>query len=415
MITRQPQQRHLIHCGTQTQHRSSQPGNMERGRLLFVFWCLHIQAGIVCLAGHTCVSDYYRNISCTFNALDQHSSYNLTILWKGAKASCPLRAVGHKFGANCQVIDDEGDYFSNTDQVQIYLCKNSNCTCVEKQFFPHRNIQLAPPDIKVQYAAETINVTSLGKAESIYIQTILEFQMALQRSHSSEIRNLSIKLPKTFFEIERSTLTPGAQYCVKIRLTVQNKSNYKAVWSDWSRAECWINGKEPDGLLIILVKFLGPAGLSVVVLLCVCCSPTARMKIKTLSYTPSPATFFQPLFQQDKGNLQEWFSKNGKFILAYKTEEDLRTDAVTVVPRTTTKDREEIVPDSSDSPHAPCGVPCGSGVLRRLTWIPRGSGSSAQPRGQSVHPAPVSRLGIWHLRGGTGIFSVRKLPGDQPR
>ncbi|KAM6935599.1 uncharacterized protein PEZ65_005940 [Lycodopsis pacificus] len=65
------------------------------------------------------------------------------------------------------------------------------------------------------------------------------------------------------------------------------------------------------------------------------------MKIKTLSHTPTPAPFFQPLFQQHGGNLQEWLSPHGKFVLTYKTEEILTTDAVIVVPKPVTKDPEE--------------------------------------------------------------------------
>ncbi|XP_072249319.1 uncharacterized protein [Leuresthes tenuis] len=65
------------------------------------------------------------------------------------------------------------------------------------------------------------------------------------------------------------------------------------------------------------------------------------MKIKTLSYTPSPAPFFQPMFQQSDGNLQEWLAPGGKFLLTFKAEEDLITDIVNVVPATITKDPEE--------------------------------------------------------------------------
>ncbi|XP_023820005.1 interleukin-21 receptor-like [Oryzias latipes] len=328
---------------------------MKRGRLLFALWCFSIQAGTVCPTGLTCVSDYYQNISCTFDALDQPSTHYLTI--KGEK--CPLTAVDHKFRADCRVFKDR-NYFSTEDKVDIYLCNSSSCRCIRNDFFPSKKIKLTPPDIKVQHAAETIKVTTIGTSENPYLEGFLEFQMALQRSGSSDIRNAFYNSTGAYFTIERSTLQPGAQYCVKVRLTVQKGYIYEAVWSDWSRAECWTVDKEQDGLLIILVKTLGPVGLSVVVLLSVCCSPTARMKLKTLSHTPTPATFFQPLFQQDKKNLQEWFSKNRNFVLAYKTEEDLRADSVTVVPRTTTKEREEIVPDSSVTPFVlPMAFPVG--------------------------------------------------------
>lgn len=65
------------------------------------------------------------------------------------------------------------------------------------------------------------------------------------------------------------------------------------------------------------------------------------MKIKTLSHTPSPAPFFQPLYQQHKGNLQEWLSPKGKFVLTGKADEIIISDAVTVVPKPITKDPEE--------------------------------------------------------------------------
>ncbi|XP_041844322.1 uncharacterized protein LOC121641966 isoform X2 [Melanotaenia boesemani] len=118
---------------------------------------------------------------------------------------------------------------------------------------------------------------------------------------------------------------------------------YEGKWSKWSKPICWINeaGEEERNISVILAKYLSPVCLIIVVLLLVFYNPTARMKIKTIIHTPSPAPFFQPLFQQHEGNLQEWLSPRGKFALMHKAEEDLITSAVTVVPKPIIKDPEE--------------------------------------------------------------------------
>ncbi|KAM9353548.1 uncharacterized protein ABDE67_005933 [Symphorus nematophorus] len=104
---------------------------------------------------------------------------------------------------------------------------------------------------------------------------------------------------------------------------------------------CVSFSEQQDNILVILTKSLGPVCVAAGVLLFVFYSPAARMKIKTLSHTPSPASFFQPLFQQHEGNLKEWLSPQGRYVLTYKTEEILTTDAVIVVPKPIAKDPEE--------------------------------------------------------------------------
>ncbi|KAM6995270.1 uncharacterized protein LKV04_007494 [Tautogolabrus adspersus] len=100
-------------------------------------------------------------------------------------------------------------------------------------------------------------------------------------------------------------------------------------------------GGEQDNILVTLMKSLVPVCVAAGVLLFAFTSPAARMKIKTLSHTPSPAPFFRPLYQHHEGNLQEWLSPNGKFLLTYKPEEILTSDAVTVVPKPVKNDPEE--------------------------------------------------------------------------
>ncbi|XP_037641121.1 interleukin-2 receptor subunit beta-like [Sebastes umbrosus] len=149
--------------------------------------------------------------------------------------------------------------------------------------------------------------------------------------------------------IPRSELKPNAKYCIKVR-SKTGDPDYDGTWSKWSPSTCWKNEageeqkeeeEEDHNILVILTKSLGPVCVAAGVMLFVFYSPAVRMKIKTLSHTPSPAPFFQPLFQQHEGNLKEWLSPHGKYMLAYKTEEILTTDAVIVVPKPITKDPEE--------------------------------------------------------------------------
>ncbi|XP_060937754.1 interleukin 21 receptor, tandem duplicate 2 [Limanda limanda] len=173
-----------------------------------------------------------------------------------------------------------------------------------------------------------------------HIGDFLDYEVLLEKSSNSESKKLPTR--ENFVSIPRIQLEAHATYCTRVRSQV-NVRDFKANWSEWSPQICWKNKvqEEQENIMITLTKFLVPVCVAVGVLVFVFHSPAARMKIKTLSHTPSPAPFFQPLFQQHEGNLKEWLSPQGEFALPYKTDEILMNDGVTVEPKPEPKDPEE--------------------------------------------------------------------------
>ncbi|XP_034465983.1 interleukin 21 receptor, tandem duplicate 2 [Hippoglossus hippoglossus] len=205
----------------------------------------------------------------------------------------------------------------------------------------HHQKTLTPPDeVDVQQTPEVFNITWKSMYEDHkYLNDFLDYEVLLQKSPNSESKTLHRR--EEFASILRLQLEAHATYCTRVRSNVRGE--YNTSWSQWSPQICWKNKvqEEQENILITLTKSLVPVCVVVGVLVFVFHSPAARMKIKTLSHTPSPAPFFQPLFQQHEGNLKEWLSPQGKYALVYKTDEILINDAVTVEPKPKTKDPEE--------------------------------------------------------------------------
>uniref|UniRef100_UPI0037E86F12 uncharacterized protein n=1 Tax=Semicossyphus pulcher TaxID=241346 RepID=UPI0037E86F12 len=246
------------------------------------------------------------------------------------------------YSCACQILRNM-DHFLTIDAYKIKLCHESGCQILEESFEPSQNIQLTPPhDVEVELTPETVNITwKSGYEKHKVLEDTLDFELLLQTSQSTEDRSLRLSRQTSTF-IQRSHLNQDATYCIKVR-SILNQKDYKRNLSEWSPSACIKikAAEEQDNILVILMKSLGPACVAVGVLLFVFSSPAARMKIKTLSHTPSPAPFFKPLYQQHEGNLQEWLSPKGKFLLTYNPEEIVTTDAVVVVPKPVPKDPEE--------------------------------------------------------------------------
>ncbi|KAK5922047.1 hypothetical protein CgunFtcFv8_019352 [Champsocephalus gunnari] len=325
-------------------------------KLLFLCWISSILTVTSCIGvdGYSCVSSYWDTVTCVVNITgipvgQTNTSYNLTFTDtdpdpEGPTDHCPLVERKHTYSCVCKVT--EGLYIGGDYYYDIALCHESGCHPVTQTFNPSDHIQPTPPHKpEVEETPETFNITWIsGYEDHMYLKTVFDFELLLQRSQSTESKTLKATSQKMYEPIPRSELKPGATYCIKVR-SKTNHADYDGIWSKWSPSTCWKTEaeEEQDNTLVILIKSLVPLCVAVGVMLFLLYSPTARMKIKTLSHTPSPAPFFQPLFQQHGGNLQEWLSPKGKYVLAYKTEEILTTDDVIVVPKPITKEPEENV------------------------------------------------------------------------
>ncbi|KAG7474748.1 interleukin-21 receptor-like [Solea senegalensis] len=324
-------------------------------QLLMVCWCSSVLTVSCCITvdGYSCVSAYWDTVSCVVNITgdpdteQSNSSYSLkfTENWSNVTYTCPLTAETHSHSCVCKVNNDEimADYFN----FKIRVCDDAGCQSLNEAFNPTQNIQLtAPREVNVTQTPEAFNITwKSGYEDHLYLAEFLVYEVLLFKPHSS---GKLFSFTGKFGSIPRSRPEAPATYCTKVRSKTFESHYvlYHGTWSQWSRPTCWENDmqeafSEQEHLLVTLTKLLGPMCVVMGVVLCVFYSPTARMKIKTLSHTPSPAPFFQPLYQQHDGNLQEWLGPQGKFALTYSTDEILISDVLNVVHKPITKDAEE--------------------------------------------------------------------------
>nr|XP_040021439.1 interleukin-2 receptor subunit beta-like isoform X1 [Gasterosteus aculeatus aculeatus] len=326
---------------------------MKCQQLLLLWCCSSIPELTRCIAvgGFLCVTAYWDTISCFLNItgdpVESNTIYNLTFksVGPGKGESCPLRRMNDSYSCFCKI--HSRNTFANYNKYDITLCHSSVCYTVTKGFTPHLNIQLTPPhQPEVQETPEAVNVTWKSGYERHHYLKELDYMLQLETSESTEAKTSQLNSLNKSLLILMSELKRHATYCVKVRSKPKSRE-YKGIWSEWSPTTCWKNGEEDeeeedeDNKLFILIKSLGPVCLAVGVMLFVLNKPAIRKKIQILSQTPTPAPFFQPLFQQHGGDLKEWLQPQGKFALTYKTEEMLTTDAVIVEPKPVTKDPEE--------------------------------------------------------------------------
>ncbi|XP_008428956.1 interleukin-21 receptor-like [Poecilia reticulata] len=313
---------------------------MMRGRLLFVLWCFSILAAARSITV-SCVSDYIKNITCGVNGI-KPDNYSLKFTYRKSN-TCPIVATDQGYFCNCQVSDSE---MASIYIYEINICNASFCKALQSDFRPRLNIKLSPPPaVDLQKSTDYINITCKSDRykEHMYFKGKLIYEALLQESHGSWNRTVSLPPFENNYAIHsKALLKQNTEYCVKARFKPEDNTAWRSTWSEWGEPACWTNEQMTEqDIVTILLKSLGPACLIIGILLFAFYNPATRMKIKTLGRTPTPAPFFKPLFQQHDGNLQEWLSPHGKYDLTYKTEEDLITDAVTVVPQSSPKDLEE--------------------------------------------------------------------------
>ncbi|KAL3980193.1 calcium-responsive transcription factor [Sarotherodon galilaeus] len=321
---------------------------------LFGLWCygiLKVTSGIeVDVPSWMCVNDYVHNITCVFNNISgiplgkNKKNYSLHFkenLEPHKSTFCPLVVMNHRYYCECGFNDV---LWMDLDSYKIEICNESQCINLENKFLLVNHIQLKPPpELVVQETTETLNITFKSRYDKHdYLHENLMYEMLLQTPESSETKTIIVPPKNKFESINRTLHLKHSEYCIKARYIPQEYIE-TSEWSEWSKPTCWKNKakEEPETLLLLLAKYLFPLCLVVGALLFVFYSPAARMKIKTLSHTPSPAPFFQPLYQQHKGDLQEWLSLKDKNVLTHKADEVMISDRVAVVPKPKTKDPEE--------------------------------------------------------------------------
>ncbi|XP_030014322.1 interleukin-21 receptor-like [Sphaeramia orbicularis] len=310
--------------------------------------------------GFDCWTDYWHEIKCVLNVTGSPLEPNNCILkfkeLTSTDSDCPPATCGLKTENTCFscVATIQPLCFSTEAEFRIQLVDESSQILRTHSFIPSEKVQTKPPRAPVvQHTPQGYNVTWEGAYEGHeFFNHKLDYQLYLRTSEDHKPKIL--KMAESFYLIEESQLQPDATHCIKVQSKPLN-SDYSSIWGKWSEQTCWKTEarKEQKNPLVIVSQCLGPVLVVVGVLLMVFYCPTTRLKIQALAYTPSPAPFFQPLFQQHDGNLKEWISPQGKFLVKYKTDDISMAEVVDVVPRAITKTPVEEEQDLQDPPVTP--------------------------------------------------------------
>ncbi|XP_034029431.1 interleukin-21 receptor-like [Thalassophryne amazonica] len=305
------------------------------------------------IESYSCVTDYWSTISCilkiTRNPVEQTKKrywikFKAVDSWKpGQNYSCPLDEINQTY--NCSVkANSDSVAFLDEDVYSVQLCLESDCISVTENFMPSLSIQPTTPyDVVVQRTQKNLKFTwETGYENHVYLHDELDYQLSVQTSQTNktfdQVTSPFILTPNQLLELKLS-----GTCCVKVRSFPSLTSDYEGTWSKWSFPTCWKTEatEERKPILVILIKSLSPLCVVVGAVLFVFYSPTARLKIKSLSHTPSPAPFFGSLFKQYDGNLQEWLSPRHSVVMKNNAEEILSAASMIVESKTIRKELEE--------------------------------------------------------------------------
>ncbi|KAM8826539.1 interleukin-21 receptor-like [Synchiropus picturatus] len=293
--------------------------------------------------GFACVSSYWDTVSCVLNITHNNEiGFTLRFSQEERNQSCPLVPVGQSFHAVCQLELDVPTFMS-IDIYDIDLCFNFICTSVVKQFKPSWNLQLTPPEVLVVHHAPD-NITLMWKSgyeDHKYLNDALRYEIQIQQRASSQTKTWTVtptaeETKRKMQSVELPDPESDAQGCVKVRSnTREGTSDFKATWSLWSPEVCKeIKGRPGQQNLLTHLGIISAfGGLVLVIFSCATFKKILRLPFYR---TPSPAPYFQSLFQQHDGNLLEWLSPHGN--LANTIEEIVVMSRVIVEAKPITRD-----------------------------------------------------------------------------
>ncbi|KAJ8254400.1 hypothetical protein COCON_G00210120 [Conger conger] len=267
-----------------------------------------------------CVTDYIKNISCTWNSSGQRPEERCILQDKREHGkSCELTPVE---GQNptfrtCQLVFNQvyGFFYKVTIQV---ACGDSVVTSLT-DYRPALNVKMHPPGKPViTYSTSHLNVSwshSIHHAKMIssyYFQ--LQFKQSEQLWQNVVSTNLTAK--QMSVELHEDQFETGLRYQARVRVKPSESLELKGVWSCWSPTASWkpreripseksTSGPGPGPELQVTVGLVAAAVVLLVLIGCKYHRAGWVHKLK-LPHVPTPSTYFLSLNSVHGGNFQTW-------------------------------------------------------------------------------------------------------------
>ncbi|NXU02009.1 IL2RB protein, partial [Buphagus erythrorhynchus] len=180
-------------------------------------------------------------------------------------------------------------------------------------FSPFENIKLRPPG-NLQLANITENTSNLTWSLNIsshYLDGKREYQVRYRHVSQSweEAANFPIEQDQTWVNFEG--LSPNSKYEAAVRARPSARSNYKGMWSDWSKPVLWRTHADHRGTSQPVLPVLIVSTLVFVII-----GTAFLINLRTLKWfkkilkmhIPDPEKFFPPLVSVHGGDIQKWLS-----------------------------------------------------------------------------------------------------------
>ncbi|KAM6055064.1 LOW QUALITY PROTEIN: interleukin-9 receptor-like [Chlamydotis macqueenii] len=272
----------------------------------------------------SCLNNYVTTVSCMW-AMEEPVSdgpfqLHFTNLWsKGHNASCKLTAresMPNQYHCTIHLASQ----ILETDGYRVSLQGNffgRNHTYITfPEYNPRRHIKLDPP-LNIQ-SNVTASKCRIWWSVPWYLVEILQYELQYKEYSTSWEIALNKTPPSSLpqIEIEATELRSGIAYIARVRCKVsENEDSYHSQWSEWSQTTVFQRAGVPKLSEKILntrtMQFLFiPLSFGTLLYLFWSCKLSSRAKSLSCFNIPTPAAFFQPLYNLHNGNFKDWLGLN---------------------------------------------------------------------------------------------------------
>ncbi|KAK9978059.1 hypothetical protein ABG768_019832 [Culter alburnus] len=346
--------------------------------------------------GLICVTDYCKTVSCSLKlpvTSTRNISHWLEFQWNNH--ICPLQRAREDHTCTFTVNGRMADF----DRVAVILHYlengNKNSSLLNDRWVPSENIKpKAPFNLTLQYTNGTYNFSwTNGYEDERYGRDLPIKYNFLYYKDGDNDSEVSVHPDNKMIQIDEMNLDPVTTYTAMVRSGIRENPKYRGTWSEWSSAVKWKTTSrdeyhdEPNQVGKIVIGTFLTVGLLILLIFV----PAAR-KMKEISWVLTPATYFQPLYQNYQGNFRlqidedfptevlsfgkKSFTRLSYFILDFST-----IDKISEVMMTTLQDEVE---KTGMYPAAQCHQPYGGPTAE--VWAPRQMASEAPV---IINPVPV--------------------------
>ncbi|KAJ8344645.1 hypothetical protein SKAU_G00288380 [Synaphobranchus kaupii] len=317
--------------------------------------------------GLTCVTDYWLRISCVLNTTVQPLNRALShwlvfhdCIEGESKFECQLVNVGDYFNCTTKAEIEGVDTFMADDHFKVTLHSKMSgheiYMSINSTFWPAYNIKPnAPSNLTVIRNSRTYLFTWISNYEGHpYIREEFDYKLLYYRTGFPDQVNIVHTKGKTL-NMSDTILETDTEYTAVVR---SHPNTYQGQWSEWSPLVHWRTKAKPvrgwDAFRFVWNVAL-PMCVVAGILLFFFFSHTDRLKVKVWSIVPTPAPYFQPLYNSYKGNFRSWLLSQGGPGEPLRLEEVVKIDTLMEVQPL--KEEEENCPPTPTSHPVPYPTP----------------------------------------------------------